>query len=219
MEEVVAELARNTEELRKSQRAAQRRRARLRKQREQALVSATIAYCHEPTAGRTIAAAILQKNAQAMDEEVDTVTREIETRFLETSVETLVQWLEWTDIPQAVQSEAKRLVEEARLLHWIEDQNSAQGVAPPPQLVWEKRCALTIDKNSDHLRCAGSWRPARSGAAKKWMQRFRRRWNLCLGRLPAKDLLPTETMQAKDQFWSGNKTNFGSMFWSLRCQK
>ena len=29
------------------------------------------------------------------------------------------------------------------------------------------------------------------------MQRFRQRWNLCLGRLPAKDVLPTETMQAK----------------------
>ena len=89
------------------------------------------------------------------------------------------------------------MVEEARLLHWIGKQNSAQGVAPPPHFVWAKRCALAIDKNSGHQRCAASWRPARSAAAKKWMQRFRKRWNLCLGRLPAKEVLPTATMQAK----------------------
>ena len=46
-------------------------------------------------------------------------------------------------------------------------------------------------------RGATSWRPARSAMAKKLMQRFRRRWNLTLGRLPAKDLLPPATMQTK----------------------
>ena len=176
---------------------AQKERARRRKQREHALLTATIAFCHEPTAGPTIAAATQRKYTRAMDEDVDALTREIEARFLEASVCTLVQWLDWSDIPRTIQSEAQRLVEEARLLHWIGEQNSAQGVAPPPQFVWEKRCALAIDKNSDHLRCAASWRPARSAAAKKWMQRFRKRWNLCLGRLPAKEVLPTATMQAK----------------------
>ena len=49
-------------------------------------------------------------------------------------------------------------------------------------------------------RGAASWRPARSAAAQKWMQRFRRRWNLALGRLPAKDILPAATLQAKVRF-------------------
>ena len=82
----------------------------------------------------------------------------------------------------------------------MEKQNKAQGVAPPPQLVWGKRCALAIYNNRGPWRGAASWRPARSAAAKKWMQRFRQRWNLTLGRLPAKDILPTATLQAKARY-------------------
>ena len=197
MEECSAELTRHRAELTRWQRQTQKERARRRKQREHALLTATIAFCHEPTAGPTIAAAIQRKYIRAMDEEVDALTSEIETRFLKTPIDTLAQWLDWSDIPRTIQSEAQRLVEEARLLHWIGEQNSAQGVAPPPQFVWDKRCALAIDQNSGHQRCAAAWRPARSAAAKKWLQRFRKRWNLCLGRLPAKEVLPTATMQAK----------------------
>ena len=46
MEEVAAELSRNSAELARRQRQAQKERARLRKQREQALLTATIAFCH-----------------------------------------------------------------------------------------------------------------------------------------------------------------------------
>ena len=197
MQDVAAELARLRAELKSRQRQAQKERAKRRQQREHALLTATIAFCHEPTAGPTIAAAALRKYTRAMGEDVDACTREIEARFLETPVDTLVQWLDWSDMAETVRSEAQRWVEDARLLHWIGEQNSAQGVAPPPQFVWEKRCTLAIDKYSGHQRRAASWRPARSAAAKKWMQRFRKRWNLCLGRLPAKDVLPTATMQAK----------------------
>ena len=48
----------------------------------------------------------------------------------------------------------------------------------PPQLVWEKGCALGVDKKSGQERCAASWRLRRSAAAKKWMQRVRQRGNL-----------------------------------------
>ena len=198
MEEVAAELARNSAELTRRQRQAQKERARRRKQREHALLTATIAFCHEPTAGPTIAAATLRKYAGAMDLDVNALAREIEARFLDIPVETLAQWLDWSeDIPRTVRTEAQRLVEDARLLRWIGKQNSAQGVAPPPQFVWEKRCALAIENNSGQEKGAASWRPARSAAARKWMQRFRQRWNLTLGRLPAMDLLPSAMMQAK----------------------
>ena len=131
MEEVAAELARNKAELDRRQRQVQKERARRRKQREQALLTATIAFCHVPTAGPIIAAAILRKYNRAIDENVESWTCEMETRFLETPVDTLVQWLDWNGIPRTMLSEAQRLVEEARLLHWIEEQNRAQGVAPP----------------------------------------------------------------------------------------
>lgn len=198
MEDITAELARVTDERRRLQRQAQKERARQSKQRELALLAATIAFCHEPTAGHTIAEATLRKHARVIGGDVAACAREIETRFLETPVDLLAQWLDWSDdIPRAVRAEAQRLVEDAGLLNWIGEQNSAQGVAPPPQFVWEKRCALAIDSKCGGPRGAASWRPARSAAAKKWMQRFRRRWNLTLGRLPAKDLLPSATMQAK----------------------
>ena len=129
---------------------------------------------------------------------VASCTREIEDRFLRTPVDTLAEWLEWSeDITRGARAEAQRLVEDERLLRWVGDQNSAQGVAPPPQFVWEKRCCLAIDCNSGEERGAAPWRPARSAAAKKWLQRFRQRWNLTLGRLPAKDVLPAATMQTK----------------------
>ena len=106
------------------------------------MLTATIAFCHEPSAGPTIAAATLRKYTRAIDEHAHVLTREIETRFLETPVDTLAQWLDWSDILRTIQSEAQRFVEDARLLHWIGEQNSAQGVAPPPQFVWEKTVRL-----------------------------------------------------------------------------
>ena len=205
MEEIAAELARNRAELTRRLRQAQKERARLRKQREHALLTAAVAFCHEPTAGPAIAAATLRKYPGAMEEDVETLTRVIETRFLNTSVHTLAEWLDWSEVPRTVESDAQRLVEDVRLLHWIGEQNSAQGVSPPPHFVWEKRCSLVIDKHSGRPRCAASWRPGRSAAAKKWLQRFRKRWNLCLGRLPAKDTLPTESMRAKARFGVAKK--------------
>ena len=141
-----------------------------------------------------------------MDDGVDTCTREIEDRFLKTPVDVLAQWLDWSgDVPRGTLAEAQRLVEDARLLSWVGEQNSAQGVAPPPQLVWEKQCALAIDCSNGEERGAASWRPPRSAAAKKWMQRFRRRWSLTLGRLPAKDVLPVASMQNKARSWGRRK--------------
>ena len=200
MEELAAGLARVTAERRRLQRQAQKQRSRQQKQREHALQVATLAFCHEPLCGPSIAEATLRKYARVMDEDVAACIRAIEDRFLHTPVDTLAMWLDWSeDIPRGARAEARRLVEDARLLRWVGDQNSAQGVAPPPQFVWEKRCALAITCDQDEQRCAASWRPARSAAARKWMQRFRHRWNLSLGRLPTKDILPAETMQAKAQ--------------------
>ena len=198
MQELAAELARVADERRRLQRLAQKARARHSKQREHALLVATIAFCHEPTYGHVFAAATLRKYPRHFEESVAQCTAEIEDRFLKTPVETLAQWLDWSeDMPPGARAEAQRLLEDARLLRWVGDQNSAQGVAPPPQFVWEKRCSLAIDCQHGERSAAASWRPARSAAAKKWLQRFRRRWNLTLGRLPTQDILPVETMQAK----------------------
>ena len=119
-----------------------------------------------------------------------------------TPVDTFAKWPDWSeDIPRGARAEAQRLVKDARLLRWVGDQNCALGVAPPPhpQFVWEKLRAIAIDCDQDEQRRAASWRPVRSAAAKKWMQRFRHRWNLSLGKVLTRDILPAETMQAKAQ--------------------
>ena len=197
-------------------------RWRKKGQQEHAILAATIAFCHEPNAVSLIAEATLRKWAAIMEGDVASCVRVIQDRFLATPVDTLAAWLEWSDvIPQAAHEEARRLVEDTRLLHWVEQQNTAQGVAPPPQFVWETRCALDISCNVGEERRAAAWRPARSAAAKKWMQRFRHRWSLTLGRLPAKDCLPAATMQTKARNGvpefvhtrSGLGPKMGAVFW------
>ena len=136
MEELTAELARVTAERRRLQRQAKRQVSSKHKQRERALEVATLAYCHEPLGVRHIAEATLRKHGRVMDEDVSACIREIEERFLHTPLDTLANWLDWSsDIQRGIRADAQRLVEDTRLLRWVEDQNSSQGVAPPPQLV------------------------------------------------------------------------------------
>ena len=141
MQEISAELARVTAERTRLQRQAQKERARRRKQREHAFLTATIVFCLEPIAGPTIAEATLRKYARVMDHDVATCTREIEGRFLRTPVDVLAQWLDWSgDIPRGTLAEAQRLVEDARLLTWVGEQNSTQGVGPPPIRLGKAMC-------------------------------------------------------------------------------
>ena len=133
-----------------------------------------------------------------MDVDVHEFTLELEKWFLETPVDTLAQWLDWTgDTLHAELMEAKRFVDEVRLLSWVQSQNCIQGVSPLLQFVWEQRCLLSIENGSEYNGRTSSQRPHRTAGAKKWLQRFRRRWGLVMGRLPAKDLLPVDTMRSK----------------------
>ena len=110
----------------------------------------------------------------------------------------LAQCLDWeADLPEAEVLEAKRLVEEARLLACVHAQNAMKGVCPPPVFVWEQRCALCIENSAELDSRASPHRTSRSAGAKKWVQRFRQRWGLVRCRLPAKELLPADAMQAK----------------------
>ena len=198
MDRVSAELVRVQAERRRLQKLAWDKEKTLRCRRERAWRVATISFCHVPNAGESIATAVTRKYGECIEMDIAECTMEIERRFLETPVNKLAQWLDWTGfISQGEVMEAKRLVEEIRLLSWVECQNSIQGISPPPPFVWEQRCVLSIQNGSGPDARASSLRPHRSAAAKKWVQRFRYRWGLVMGRLPATDLLTVVNMRAK----------------------
>ena len=198
MEQVTAQLAHVQAERRRLEKHFRKQERTRCSRRDCAWRVASIAFCHVPTTGQAISAAILRKYADCIDMSVDECVMQIERRFLEARVDDLARWLEWiADASPAQLLEAKRLVEDARLLAWVQDQNSKQGISPPPLFVWEKRCALSIDNSSAADARASAHRPPRSAGGKKWVQRFRRRWGLVMGRLPAKDILPVDTMRKK----------------------
>ena len=175
MEQVSAKLARLQAERRRLQKQVWHTGKTSRGRRERAWRVATIAFCHVPTAGEAIATAVLRIYGACMDVDIAECTLGIEKRFLETPVDKLAQWLDRTgDTLQAELMEAKRIVEDVRLLSWVRSQNRTQGVSSLPQLVWEKRCFLSIDNSSEPDARASSHRPHRRAGAKKWVQRFRR---------------------------------------------
>ena len=92
-------------------------------------------------------------------------------------------------------SYAQKLLEDVRVLEWVEDQNSKQGVAPPQRFVWEHRCShrLCLDVGWS----SQSAQAPNSVGAVKWLQRFRRRWDLQLGRQPVQEIVPLQVLRQK----------------------
>ena len=80
---------------------------------------------------------------------------------------------------------------------------------------------MVNDQSTDDQRRAAAVRPNRNAAATKWMQRFRKRWNLCLGRLPAKVSCLRQRCKARSvlQGYKGKKkvANPGDHFWVHRA--
>ena len=225
MDHVSADLARVKAERRRLTKLAWHLDNAKRVRRARAWRVGTIAFCHVPMAGESIATAIVCKYGDAITTDETECALELERRFLNTPVDMLAQWLDWiAEDPQTEVVEAKRLVEEVRLLAWVQSQNAAQGVAPPPQFVWEQRCSLSIQNTSHPNAHASPLRPPRSAGARKWVQRFRRRWGLVLGRLPVQDMLTVDTMRAKvalffSRFFPKNNTPRPAWRTHFGCQK
>ena len=90
MQEIAAESIRATAEPTRRQRQTQEERAKLRKQRERALLTATTAFCHESTAGPSIAAATYA-NIQEPLARMWTLPHVLQAHFVETPVNTLAK--------------------------------------------------------------------------------------------------------------------------------
>lgn len=198
METIREQLQKTTARCRSLDKCLRLQHSRLQARVERVWTIGTIVLCHAPDDGQQIVMALKQKYAEILPACPSDCLIEIEKRYLETSVEQLAEWLQWEGMPsQIMMKEVKHILEDARLHVWICKQNDVQGIAPPPQFVWKKRCSLFEDLHDDAPVASSVMQSPKSEAARKWVQRFRLRWHLTLGRQPAKDLLPVETMKFK----------------------
>ena len=123
--------------------------------------------------------------------------KELEERFIETDPDEISNISEGCSsvIPVAYFQEAKRFAEEAETHQWIRCQNVVQGLAPSPKLVMQfrRRRSAAVPTSADTVSTTLSFK----AGEKKWVQRFRRRWKLALGRVPVGEVVPLETLRQK----------------------
>ena len=198
MEAIKEELQKTSAECLRLYKLERQRQARQQVRVEIAWTVGTIAFCHEPAAGIEIVEALQRKYTTILPEDVQECLENIQRRYLDCSVMQLAAWLQWETIKSKImENTVKNILEEARLHIWICKQNQDQGVAPPPQFVWERRCTLLQELHGDDVDVGSNGQSPKSATAKKWIQRYRLRWNLALGKQPAKDLLPVSKMRDK----------------------
>ena len=125
--------------------------------------------------------------------------------------EMLAMMVYWLEGSTAVAKQARNLVKERELVAWIEEQNEERGYAPIYKEVYNKKVAL------DHDGDIGDAIPDEiHKKSRKWMRRFRKRWDLHRGILREKD--NTSAAQIAEQVKPQNENTEperGRNFWTV----
>ena len=87
---------------------------------------------------------------------------------------------------QTAMAKAKRFLQELELHTWVNDANTTQGIAPMSSIVLDRAVRDTSTANSAPLLRVTA--PHKSKL--QWLRRWRRRWQVGLGALQARDTLP-----------------------------
>jgi hypothetical protein len=134
--------------------------------------------------------------------DASSASTELETKFLEAPLKEVWDISEGRceGIPQSFFDEAIRFRREAETYNWVCAQNAVQGLAPSSTLVmqYRRRSTAIAELKPDS---ASMWLSYKAGE-RKWVQRFRTRWGLSLGRIPAGEVVPLNALREKD-FRSG----------------
>lgn len=85
----------------------------------------------------------------------------------------------------------KKFYEEHTLHKWIEHQNITKGIAPRTHVVHDH----LRKRNADSSGCGAS--SARKRSQEQWLRRWRRRWDVNLGRVACRETLPESECQTK----------------------
>lgn len=122
---------------------------------------------------------------------------ELEERFVTTDAVEIGSILDGCSerLPKTVFRDAARFRREADLYSWVRLQNINQGVAPAPKLVMLHRRAS--DGESGCCTTGMGLATVFTAGERKWLQRFRKRWNVSLGKVPAGEVVPLAVLQEK----------------------
>ncbi len=125
------------------------------------------------------------------------VAEELETRFIEADPDDISAILDGKSplLPLSLFKEAARFKGEAAIHKWVRNQNVSQGIAPSPQLVMMYRRDSNFDMTAD-LGKAGTQLPFTAGE-KKWLRRFRTRWQISLAKVPVGEVVPLPELREK----------------------
>ena len=109
-----------------------------------------------------IAEATLWKTARVLNLDVANCMHEMETRFLQTPVDTLAKWLDWSeDIRKSVRTEAKRLIEDVRLLRiGVRAEQRARRCASTEVRIGTRRPSASIIEATKPAAQPGGLQPA-----------------------------------------------------------
>lgn len=174
------------QELRKLHRA---RASRDRFSREVALVLLARAAPEKDVAVQYLASRGVSDTANVLN-----IIATLQDKILDMPVDGLAQILDGQGMPRTVMREAQRYEQEVALHHWVRIQNVEKGVAPETNLTLRH-----MKDNSNAYSSLGNtpWRGRSYAAGRKWLQRFRRRWRMTLGRYPSRERLSPELMREK----------------------
>lgn len=122
--------------------------------------------------------------------------RGVEDLFLAVDLEELASWCDAANPadPPALE-EASRVVEEWRLMRWVQRLNEERGVAPSTSSLLERSAQR-------RLQLPEAARPPERGVVadgrnRAWALKFRRRWGARHGAIRTLDALPVDEMRAK----------------------
>ena len=137
---------------------------------------------------------------------------EIEARInVASESEMLAMMVYWLEGSTAAAKQARNLVKEREFVAWIEEHNEERGYAPIYKEVYSKKMAL--DHNGDN---GGAIPDDMRKKPRKWLRRFRKRWDLHRGILREKD--NTSAAQIAEQVKPQNENSEperGRIVWTV----
>jgi len=125
------------------------------------------------------------------------VPRDLENWFLDAPLADITELTDATTPTQArALQTAKQWLSEHALHQWVHEQNNTKGVAPMSSLVLRQLHHGVGHEAGAHSLQAGCMLNAQRTNL-QWLRRWRRRWNVKLGRFAVRQCVPMDVMQAK----------------------